>query len=72
MRTLIGTYRKQQHIPAALRSLDTYVTGITDLIFIDDSGDPDNAAQLAQYGKVIETGANGYGAAMSGTRVLES
>lgn len=64
MRALIGTYRKQRHIPAALRSLEQHVTGITDLIFIDDSGDPDNSARLAQYGKVIETGAQGYGTAM--------
>lgn len=64
MRAIIGTYRKKLHVPDALRSLDTHVTGITDIVFIDDSGDPDNSAWLAQYGKVIETGAGGYGQAM--------
>jgi glycosyltransferase involved in cell wall biosynthesis len=64
VRTIIGTYRKQQHIDTALRSLEQHVTGITDLVFIDDSGDPDNAARLTQHGKVIETGAQGYNAAM--------
>lgn len=64
MRTLIGTYRKQLHVGDALRTLNSYVQGITDLIFIDDSGDPDNSAWLTRYGKVIETGGQGYGAAM--------
>lgn len=34
-------------------------------VFIDDSGDADNAAWLASYGKVIEVGARGYNAAMN-------
>jgi hypothetical protein len=65
MRCLIGTYRKKLHIEAALHTLETRVTGITDLVFIDDSGDPDHSAWLSQYGKVIETGGKGYGTAMT-------
>lgn len=64
VRVIVGTYRGQTHIPDALRSLDALVTGITDMVFIDDSGDPDNATWLAQYGKVIEVGRRGYNAAM--------
>jgi hypothetical protein len=64
MRALIGTYRNRVHVPDALRSLDQFVTGITDLVFIDDSGNADTSTWLAQYGKVVEVGGRGYNAAM--------
>lgn len=64
MRVIVGTYRRRAHVPDALASLDAMVTGVTDLVFIDDSGDPDTAAWLASYGKVIEVGGRGYNAAM--------
>lgn len=65
MRVIIGTYRKRDHVITALESLEEHVTGVDDLIFVDDSGDPENAAWLKQYGTVVETGQVGYGGAMS-------
>jgi hypothetical protein len=64
MRAIIGTYRLRNHIETALKSLDTKVIGITDLVFVDDSGSGENAAWLSQYGKVIETNRGGYNVAM--------
>jgi hypothetical protein len=64
MRILVGTYRGRVHVPDALRSIDQYVKGVDDLVFIEDSGDPDNAAWMSQYGKVIEVGRKGYSEAM--------
>ena len=64
MRVLIGTYRRRTHVTDALASLDAMVTGVTDLVFIDDSGDPDTTGWLASYGKVIDVGGRGYNAAM--------
>lgn len=64
MQVIVGTYRKDAHITAALASLEKFVTGVDDLIFVDDSGDPENAAWLTQHGTVIETGRVGYTRAM--------
>jgi hypothetical protein len=64
MRCLVGTYRDTSHVPDALRSLDTHVKGITDLVFINDSPDPETSTWLSQYGKVVDVGGRGYGAAM--------
>lgn len=64
MRVLIGTYRRQAYVPQALSSLSDQVKGVDDLVFIDDSGDPENAAWLRTYGTVVEVGGNGYNAAM--------
>ena len=61
---LVGTYRKRTHIEACLRSLDANLTGFDELVFIDDSGDPEHSEWLAQYGKVVEVGRRGYTAAM--------
>jgi hypothetical protein len=61
---LIGTYRKTKHIGDCLRSVDEHLTGISDITFIDDSGDPAHSAWLRQYGAVVETGGQGYTAAM--------
>lgn len=64
MRVIIGTYRKRLHIEAALTSIDANLTGVSDLVFIDDSGDPEHSEWLRQYGMVYEVGGRGYGAAM--------
>ena len=64
MRVIIGTYRQKTHIPTALTSIDKHLKNVSDIVFIDDSGDPDNAAWLAQYGRVVETGGRGYNVAM--------
>lgn len=64
MLAIIGTYRKQTYVPALLESLEKNATGITELVFVDDSGDSKNASQLAKLGEVIETGGQGYNAAM--------
>jgi hypothetical protein len=61
---LVGTYRKHRHIETCLQSVDAHLHGHTEILFIDDSGDPTHSAWLAQYGKVVETGARGYTTAM--------
>jgi hypothetical protein len=55
-RVLIGSYRKRQHIEDCLKSMDAHLKGISDVVFIDDSGDTEHRGWLAQYGKVIEVG----------------
>lgn len=65
VRVIVGTYRKQRHIRSCLRSLRQYVVGISDLVFVDDSGDERNAAWLSSYGRVVTTGASGYNVAMN-------
>lgn len=65
MRVIVGTYRNRTHVPHALASLDQYVTGVTDIVFIDDSNNTDTSEWLSQYGRVIETNGQGYGAAMT-------
>lgn len=65
MRVVVGSYRGKLHIGNALRSLDIHLTGMTDLVIVNDSPDPDDGAWLSQYGKVIEVGGKGYTAAMS-------
>lgn len=64
MRLIVGTYRKRDYIEAALSSIDRHVRGITDVVFVDDSGDLDHHAWLAQHGKVVDVGKRGYNAAM--------
>jgi hypothetical protein len=63
-RLLIGTYRQRQHIEDCLRSMDEHLKGVTDIVIVDDSGDTDHCAWLAQYGKVIQVGRQGYTVAM--------
>lgn len=65
MRVLIGTYRKRAHIDTCLGSLCRHVSGVDEVVFIDDSGDGEHAAYLATWGKVIEVGRKGYTAAMT-------
>lgn len=64
MRLLIGTYRKRTHIEACLASVDQHLHGVTDITFIDDSGDHDHLCWLGQYGDVVDVGRKGYTAAM--------
>jgi len=61
---LVGTYRKRTHIETCLRSIEQHLTGTSELVFVDDSGDTAHSAWLAQYGKVAEVGRRGYTAAM--------
>jgi hypothetical protein len=61
---LIGTYRKRVHIEDCMRSMDQHLKGVSDVVFIDDSGDPDHGDWLADYGKVVQVGGCGYTAAM--------
>ncbi|MCV7174884.1 glycosyltransferase family 2 protein [Mycolicibacterium sphagni] len=65
MKVLIGTYRNMRYVPTALESLAENVTGVGELVFIDDSGDAANARALADYGRVVEVDRRGYTAAMT-------
>ena len=64
MKVVIGSYRGKKHIGKALASLDTHLTGMTDLVIVNDSPCPDDGAWLAQYGKVVNVGGLGYTVAM--------
>lgn len=66
MRVIVGTYRKREHIEDCLQSVDRHLRDITELVFVDDSGDAEHRQWLAQYGTVIPVGPQqcGYGAAM--------
>lgn len=66
MRLLIGTYRRRTHIEECLASVDQHLSGVTDVVFIDDSGDQDHRDWLSQHGKVIAVAPHnaGYGPAM--------
>lgn len=64
MLAIIGTYRKDEYVFKLLESMDEFVTGITKLHFIDDSGDVDFAIRLAEYGDVTSLSQEGYNAAM--------
>ena len=48
----MGTYRGLTHVPDALDSIERYVTGIDELVFIDDSGDSAIGAWLSRHGTV--------------------
>lgn len=65
MKLIIGTYRQKAYISRALQSIDKNLTGHTETIFVDDSGNPQHSDWLRQYGEVIEVGGKGYGAAMT-------
>ncbi|UDL15341.1 glycosyltransferase [Gordonia phage Kudefre] len=65
MRLIVGTYRKRAYIERALSSIDKHLKGITDIAFVDDSGDAEHSEWLRQYGHVVETGKRGYNAAMN-------
>ncbi|MEU2002054.1 glycosyltransferase [Rhodococcus sp. NPDC019627] len=64
MKLIIGTYRKQAYINQALESIDQYVSGVSEIVFVDDSGDPEHQAWLSQFGRVVDTGRSGYNVAM--------
>jgi len=64
LRVLVGTYRGRKHIDDALKHIDQHLTGMTDLVFINDSPNPDDSTYLAQYGKVVDVGGKGYTVAM--------
>lgn len=64
MLAIIGTYRKDAYLWRLLESLKENAWGLTDLHFVDDSGDEDFAKKLRDHGDVTETHAQGYNAAM--------
>lgn len=64
MKLVIGTYRQKTYIEDALTSIDRFVYGISELVFVDDSNNPEHSEWLRQYGRVIETHGRGYNAAM--------
>lgn len=64
MKLIVGTYRKNAYIERCLTSVDQHLKDVTSIVFVDDSGDPDNSAWLRQYGDVVEVGGKGYGPAM--------
>lgn len=63
-RVIIGTYRRHAHIEACLSSMDAHLGGVSDVVFIDDSGDDEFAHWLMQYGRVVALDRQGYSAAM--------
>ncbi|AXQ64476.1 galactosyl transferase [Gordonia phage Neville] len=65
MRLIVGTYRKKDYISRALASVDKHLAGVSDIVFVDDSGDSEHSAWLRQYGHVVEVGGQGYGKAMT-------
>lgn len=66
MRLIVGTYRKRAFIETCLQSVDEHILGVDDIVFIDDSGDPEHREWLANYGTVIPVGPKqcGYTPAM--------
>ena len=64
MLAIIGTYRGLTYVPDLMESIKTYVTGLTEFVFVDDSNDPEIASKLSEHGEVIETNGQGYNAAM--------
>jgi glycosyltransferase involved in cell wall biosynthesis len=50
---LVGTYRGRKHIGCCLTSLAEFVTGYSEVIFIDDSGDRDHRRWLSSMGRVV-------------------
>lgn len=64
MLVIIGTYRRRAYIERCIESIEANLTGITELAFVDDSGDPGNGNWLRRFGRVTETFGAGYNAAM--------
>lgn len=61
---IIGTYRGTALVERAMRTIDKRLSGVTEIVLVDDSGKPDTSAQLARYGEVIQVGGKGYNTAM--------
>jgi len=66
MLAIIGTYRGLDYVPRLLESIKEHTTGISSVVFVDDSGDWDVRQALKQWGSVIPVGEHnrGYNAAM--------
>lgn len=60
VKLLVGTYRKKKYVAKCLKSVEQYLSGYDDVVFIDDSGDDKHATWLAQYGQVVATGGSGF------------
>lgn len=66
MLAIIGTYRGLEYTPRLLASLKDHVSGITETVFVDDSGDAKVRKALKAWGDVHEVADEnaGYNAAM--------
>jgi hypothetical protein len=69
MRLIVGTYRKREHIEECLASVDEHLEGVSDIVFIDDSGDEQHREWLSQYGRVEPVGHSPMGYYSAMTRV---
>jgi glycosyltransferase involved in cell wall biosynthesis len=65
MLVIVGTYRKRDYIDELIQSVETKLVGITELVFVDDSGDEDHQEWLSGYGEVVANEQHcGYNMAM--------
>jgi len=66
MLAIIGTYRGLTYVPRLLDSIDNHTSGITEIVFVNDSPNPVVAEQLLALGRgaVVNTHGQGYNAAM--------
>lgn len=60
MRLVVGGYRGRTHIDTCMTSIAKHVTGIDDIILIDDSNNPEHAEHWSRYSTVIEGRGKGY------------
>lgn len=60
VRLVVGGYRGRTHIDTCMASIRDHVTGITDVVLIDDSNNRDHTNHWSQYGTVIEGHGRGY------------
>lgn len=65
MLLVIGTYRGLTHLPTALDSIDRHLSGVTRLVFVDDSTDATAHEWMRTRGELVTVGRRGYNAAMS-------
>lgn len=61
---IIGTYRGTALVERAMRTINKRMTGVSEVVLVDDSGNPETSQALRRYGEVIEVGGKGYNAAM--------
>ena len=64
-RVIVGTYRAKHYIEQCLRSIDERLIGVSDIVFVDDSGDDRHCDWLETYGKVHRLNQEGYVSAYS-------
>lgn len=64
MRVIVGSYRKLNYLPRCIQSLKQHVVGVSDIVFVDDSGDAETHEWIRRHGTLVDVGGCGYGAAM--------